>query len=356
MHTISLGKVRKPEAESIQLHVDRLILAAKGKGELLDLDVLWISRQSGELRDRLIEIGLIAPAADTSRQSFASAIKDYCATMRSWEPSTIAAWNTHYKRAAQFFGPQAFTDITTGRARDFKQHLLGLPLAENTARKTIGCCRQVCAWLIDHERLARNPFAGQPVAIGVAVNQDYVPADRIERIIDACNSHEWELLFVLARFGGMRCPSEPCRAKWSHVNWETSRMIVDSPKTGTRAMPLFPDLKRHLLRISETLPEGSPDYMLPTLREKSGSLHAPAAKIIMRAKEPLWKRIFHNMRSSCQTDLSDKHPISAVCAWMGNSTTIAARHYLQVTEAHFEAAIREAEKCSENVSADKNGQ
>jgi integrase len=197
--------------------------------------------------------------------------------------------------------------------------------------------------MIDHEKITKNPFTGQPVGIGKAKNQGYVPADRIAAILPSCPNNEWRLLFVFARFAGMRCPSEPFQAKWSAVDWERGRMLVDAPKKkDQRVIPLFPELRKYLEEYHADLPESASDWMLPNLRETSGSLHAPASKIIMRAKQPLWPRLFHNLRSSCQTDLCDKHPLAAVCAWLGNSATVAARHYLQVTEAHFEAATRTA--------------
>ena len=35
-------------------------------------------------------------------------------------------------------------------------------------------------------------------------------------------------------------------------------------------------------------------------------------------------------------------PIHVVCKWLGNTTTIASKHYLQVTDAHFREAAEEA--------------
>ena len=39
------------------------------------------------------------------------------------------------------------------------------------------------------------------------------------------------LIFALSRFAGLRCPSEHLALRWSDINWERSRMIVQSPKT-----------------------------------------------------------------------------------------------------------------------------
>jgi integrase len=342
--TLSLGRIRKPEAESYKLHLDRLILANNGAGTITAIDEEWIRERPDEIKGKLKALGLIESEAKQT-QSFVSVLDDYTERMRTWTAATVAAWKTHRRRAFLFFANRPINGITTGDARDFKQFMLSEPLSlsENSARKTIGCCRQVCQWLIDHEKLAKNPFIGQPVGIGKAKNQGYVPADRIAAILSSCPNNEWRLLFVFARFAGMRCPSEPFQAKWSAIDWDHGRMLIDAPKKkDQRVIPLFPELRKYLEQYHAELPEFASDWILPNLRETSGSLHAPASKIIMRAKQPLWPRLFHNLRSSCQTDLCDKHPLAAVCAWLGNSATVAARHYLQVTEAHFEAATRTA--------------
>jgi len=61
-------------------------------------------------------------------------------------------------------------------------------------------------------------------------------------------------------------------------------------------------------------------------------------KIINRAGVKPWPKLFHNLRASCETDLAKIHPIKAVCDWIGNSITVAQRHYLQTTEEDFERA------------------
>ena len=201
------------------------------------------------------------------------------------------------------------------------------------------------AWLQSHDLVGKNPFDGQPVGIGVAKNRGYVESEIVDRVLQKCPNNEWRVMFILSRWGGYRCPSEAVVARWDDVDWETGRVLIHSPKTKhhpdgeQRTMPLFPELRKRLEPIWHDLPEGASEWMLPNLRHHAKSLHAPASKIIIKAKEQPWKRLFHNMRSSCQTDLCDILPIGAVCTWLGNSTTIAIRHYLQVTEKHFQTAL-----------------
>ena len=47
---------------------------------------------------------------------------------------------------------------------------------------------------------------------------------------------------------------------------------------------------------------------------------------------------FSAARASRETELANEFPIHVVCEWIGNSMDVARRHYLQVTEEHFQKA------------------
>src|SRR5690606_20916656 len=46
-------------------------------------------------------------------------------------------------------------------------------------------------------------------------------------------------------------------------------------------------------------------------------------------------------------ELAEQFPIHVVCEWIGNSQAVAAKHYLQVTDAHFEAAQKAAQSAAD---------
>jgi hypothetical protein len=50
------------------------------------------------------------------------------------------------------------------------------------------------------------------------------------------------------------------------------------------------------------------------------------------------------MRASCATDWAEALPAHVVAlresSWLGHSPLVAAKHYLQTRDAHFEVAIR----------------
>jgi hypothetical protein len=54
----------------------------------------------------------------------------------------------------------------------------------------------------------------------------------------------------------------------------------------------------------------------------------------------VWPRLFQNLRSTRETELTDTFPLHVVTAWIGNSQLVARKHYLQVTDEHFARAAQ----------------
>lgn len=78
------------------------------------------------------------------------------------------------------------------------------------------------------------------------------------------------------------------------------------------------------------------------------------AAAIWRPSCPVWPKLFQNLRSSRQTELEEDWPSHVVCAWMGNSRQVAAKHYLQVTEEHYEKAAQNAAQQAPATSGSKS--
>ncbi len=70
------------------------------------------------------------------------------------------------------------------------------------------------------------------------------------------------------------------------------------------------------------------------------NLRTTFEKIVRRAGQVAWPRLFQALRASCETDLMRDHPIHVVTAWIGNTPKIALGHDLQTLDADFETAIR----------------
>jgi len=128
------------------------------------------------------------------------------------------------------------------------------------------------------------------------------------------------------------------------VNWARNRLTVHSPKTehhegkATRVLPIFPELYPHLRDAFEQADEGA-THIITRYRDARQNLRTHFTRIIRRAGLEPWPKLFHNLRTTRQTELAETFPIQAVCEWIGNSVAVAKGHYLQVTDAHYERAI-----------------
>jgi len=128
--------------------------------------------------------------------------------------------------------------------------------------------------------------------------------------------------------------------------------VVHSPKTehhpgkDTRTIPLFPELRTILEEAFEAAPVGAVYVVSEKYRKaamgprgwRGCNLRTTMEKIIRRAGMTPWPRLFHNLRSSRETELCERFPVHVVTAWLGNTPEIARKHYLQVTDEHFRLA------------------
>jgi len=158
-----------------------------------------------------------------------------------------------------------------------------------------------------------------------------------QKVLDACPDAEWRLLFALARYGGLRCPSEHLALRWSDVDWERGRMVVRSSKTehhegkGSRVVPIFPELRPYLEAVRREAKAGS-DSVITRNRVLDVNLRQRLQRIIRQAGVQQWPKLWQNLRMSRATELAHEHPAHVAAAWMGHSTTVASKHYWRVIE------------------------
>ena len=75
-----------------------------------------------------------------------------------------------------------------------------------------------------------------------------------------------------------------------------------------------------------------------------------AEEIIRKADLEPWPKVFQNLRSTRETELAESFPIHVVCKWIGNSQPVAAAHYLQLTDEHFDRAVGGDLKAAQNAA------
>jgi len=307
---------------------------------------LWLASLPDTMHGKLAAVGLVMPREATRAVHLGKFVADYIAGRVDVKPLTLVNLNQARKALVRFFGEDKPIDaITRADADLFRLNLLGRKLAENTVRRICGRARQFMKVAMRGELLTRNPFDGLKVSVGANKERlRFISLDDADKVFAACPDAQWRLIFALSRFGGLRCPSEHLALTWADVNWDTDVMTVRSPKTEhhegkeSRLLPIFPELRPYLLEAFEQAEPGT-KHVITRYRGDSANLRTQFCRILKKAGLKPWPKLFHNLRSTRQTELVAIHPQHVVCAWIGNSQTVAMTHYLQVTDEHFRRAI-----------------
>ncbi len=344
---IRLGKVSQRTAEQVKFRVERL-LEAKLTGHSLDADMArWVADLPGPLADKLARVRLIPKRELALAATLERFIEGYIKRRTDTSPNTRRIWRQTATKLAKYFGPQKPLDeITRGDAKDWRLSLISCGLADASVRKHCGFAKHFFAQAVDHELIPSNPF-GKLVSspVGNEARQFFVTHEATDEILDAAPDAEWRLIIALSRYGGLRCPSEHLSLRWEDVDWANKRLQVTSPKTArhvgheSRIIPIFPELMPHLEAAWEAASPGA-EYLINRYRNKGSNMRTQMTRIVKRAGLTPWPRIFHNLRSSRQTELEETFPSHVVCKWIGNSPQVARKHYLQTTDEHFERAIK----------------
>ncbi len=133
----------------------------------------------------------------------------------------------------EFFGEDCdLRKITPGQCDDFRENL-NRTLAENTVRKTLSRCKQFFGAAVRKRIISENPL-GDMKNIVVTANRSrdhFVTEAEAMAVLRSCPDAEWRLIFSLARWGGLRIPSELLELRWGDVDWENEMLVIRSPKT-----------------------------------------------------------------------------------------------------------------------------
>ncbi|MEW6249651.1 MAG: tyrosine-type recombinase/integrase [Planctomycetota bacterium] len=341
---VRLGTVSVKVAETFRLRVEALS-AAQITGTPWDAGLsAWVRDLPDRMHARLARVGLVGPRIQTVSPTLGSLL-DRFTTWSSVKPATLAAYRQAVESLREHFGPETpLADLSPVDADSWRKAIVDSGLARATVAKRVHVAKAIFRKAVRWGWLSSSPFAD--LRAGSQCNPDrahYVDRDTVRLIMEACPDDEWRAIVALSRYAGLRCPSEVTLLRWGDVNWERNRLNVRSPKTAgheghaVRVVPLVPELRPILLKLFEAAEPGS-EPVVSRLRDPRVNLRTTFEKIITRAGAKPWPRLFHNMRASCETDWCDRFPVHVVAGWLGHGPRIAALHYLQTRDAHFELA------------------
>ena len=357
--SIRLGKASTKAAESFRVRVEAL-LAAKELHQSPDAELCaWLRDLPARMYTRLARVGLVETRTKADSVTLAGLLTRFDAAA-SVKPSTRAAYKQTTDSLRAMLGAttpvvsitpahadrwrKAIAEPVTVKADDGKETTKRL--APATVAKRVHVARAIFKRAVRWGLIPSNPFA--ELRAGSQSNPDrafYVDAATVEAVLAACPDAEWRAIVGLSRFAGLRCPSEIVALRWVDVNWERGRLTVRSPKTAgheghaVRVVPIAPELRPILQDLFDQAEPGA-EIVVPRLRDPRMNLRTTFYKIISRAGAKPWPRLFHNLRASCATDWVERFPNHVVAGWLGHSPLIAAQHYLQTRDAHFDLAAK----------------
>lgn len=346
--------ITEAEASFIKLRIENLLSTLRQGIEPRQAEAEWINRISPDLRKQLAKFELVTLPDKMVIPTIGEWIESYIKSRKDVSSGTITVFKQHTNIFNRFHDKTKLIDsFTELDAENFRIFMLSENYEESTVRRTCKTIKQFFTAAKKKRLIDSNPFDAVPTSDYVnEERQEYISVEIINRVIAACPDYQWRLIFALARFGGLRIPSDCEGLMLEHVLWDNDRFIVHNKKTKKyskiREVPLFPELVPFFREAFE-LAETDQKYLLPICRSCT-NLRTQAERIIEKSGVEVWPKIFINLRSSCETDLGDRYPERMVVKWLGHSKVVARKHYFQMTDDHFKIAAGVAQNPAQQVA------
>ncbi|WP_145117069.1 tyrosine-type recombinase/integrase [Botrimarina mediterranea] len=342
---IRLVGVSKRDAGEIASKVQAIMSARISGAPLANAVAEWVAGIGDELHSKLAAAGLCQTRRNATLTAFIDGlIAEWEAREGNAKPAarTLINWKAARRKLSDYFVEDPkLSALTPEQAKGWRVWLTEMH-ASATVAAHVKRAKQFFREAVERGYLQTSPFEG--LVAGDDSNAErkaYVSVDDVQKLIDVAPDAEWRLMIALARYGGLRTPSETLRLRWTDIDWEAGVMRVTSPKTAkqgkaSRVVPLFEELLPYLLDAREVRPES--EFCISRYRDRESNLRTQMARLIDRAGLQAWPRLWHALRASRATDLADRFPSHVGAEWLGHTEEVARRNYRTVTAEHLAMA------------------
>jgi integrase len=340
------------DAETMTGHVEAIAQAqAQGRG-LPSATAAWLASVGDTLYARMAApaVGLVKPRCGAKLGEWLDRFIDE--KKREVKPSSLAKLGqTKAKMVEHLKAGRDLRDLSTDDAARWRSWLADSGLSLATVKTHSGNAKVMMGEAVRRGIIDRNPFAGLASGSTRRTDAAYVTPEDAATVIEACPTLALKLLVGLARYAGLRCPSESHLLTWGDVDWDRSRLRVRSPKTeghagkGERMVPIEPRLYSLLTLAHIEAPAG--DGPILTLK-MHGGLRRKVEAVIAKAKVAQWPDLWQTLRASCETEWAGRYPQHAVSYWIGHSLTVSGRHYLMVPDGLYALAAKGGKDADQN--------
>jgi len=342
--SICLGKLPKKKCLEILRYVESILAAELSNSPLDSETAAWLGGLPEKFRSKLVSVGL----ADQSASIKAITLRDLTAkflALQVVKPSTKASYKQTTDGLLDHFGEDCLIgSVDASGVDEWYAGLTRQGLSAATIAKRVNTAKTVFNRAVRWGHLQSSPF--QHLSRGTQENKkrlQYISRETIHQVLACCPNHECRVIVGLARFGGLRCPSEFLTLKWGDVDLDRGSMRIHSDKTersgmkAVRDVPICPELRQLLAG----LPRGAADEPVITrIKSPKSNLRKMLLTAVKKAGLPIWPRAFQNLRASCEMDFNEVVPIYTAAEWMGHSATVSEKHYVRTRGEHFERVTK----------------
>lgn len=339
-----LGDVPKSSANQIARFLGQLATATACNITPHGDALRWATGTDKRIKAKLMEWGLV-PQLSLATHTISTWTDHYCRIRTDVDESTRDKYRNARRHLLQHIADKDLRSVTLADADKFQRALTG---KDSTKGKIIKTIKQLFSAAVDDRLLESNPFARLSASTAIdAARSAYVTVETVDAVLAKAPNTECRLAILLARFGGLRIPSELLELRWIDIDWDESKIVIHSPKGKryahriTRTIPLFPRLKQSLTQAYESATEGS-IYVIERYRDTKPAsrwFRKQLENAVLAAKQTQWPKLWVNLRASCRTDLEENFPTHVCDEWLGHSDEVARKHYKRVTPDHFETAV-----------------
>lgn len=335
---IYIGDISQEQAEAIKVRITEI-----NNANIVGLPMpvesrLWLNRVGDVFYTKLVAAGLVEPRGSSLLGEW---LKQFIDGRSNLKPNALDKLKQTETRLITFFGANTpLRKITRAKASEWATWLragkysnpdvMG-PLSEASTRTHAGNAKTIMKEAVTRNLVSENVFSHLACGSTPTKNDRYVTPEEAAKILAECPNQTYRLIFGLARYAGLRTPSEVMPLRWADIDWKRHRLNVRSPKTERyrghewRVVPIEPRLMA-LLTAAKESPEDD-ECLFRITWGGGGAVHEKMKQIVKLSGVEPWEGLFQTLRRSCEIEWAGRYPQYAVSKWIGHSITVSGLHY-----------------------------
>jgi integrase len=230
---LRLGVSDRKYAEGVRAHIEKIVEAKITGQPLPKATAEWVASVGEPIRSKLESWDLIEPQVKRRVPTLGELVSEYLELRKPQvKPGTYKPLKYAVRSLTAVLSPDTPLDQITPVDAHRVYAEFRKALCESTANKRMQTCKAIFRFAAECGYITTNPFAviRGLVVRGKRERHKYVPSEEVAKLLKAIPNLEVRTIIALARWNGLRIPSEIRDLRWRDIDWEKRRMIIRSPK------------------------------------------------------------------------------------------------------------------------------